>query len=104
MEFPPPYGARSTKQVHGPKKNGQVQKTCTGPKKGAQVKKTCVPKMVASPMQGMSILKGEDNIFMYLQLLGISGLSKWLFKSIDEAAVPQKNVWGLRISHESLHS
>ena len=46
--------------------------------------------MVASPMQGMSILKGEDNIFMYLQLLGISGLSKWLFKSIDEAAVPQK--------------
>ena len=72
------------------KKNGQVQKTCTGPKKGAQVKKTCVPKMVASPMQGMSILKGEDNIFMYLQLLGISGPPKWLFKSIDEAAVPQK--------------
>ena len=104
MEFPPPYGARSTKQVHGPKKKRPGPKNMYRSKEGCPGQKKHVPKMVASPMQGMSILKGEDNIFMYLQLLGISGLSKWLFKSIDEAAVPQKNVWGLRISHESLHS
>ena len=69
------------------KKNnpGKSKKHVPVQKKGAQVQKTCIPKMVASPMQGMWI-----KFVMHLQLLGIPGLSKWFFKSVDEAVVPQK--------------
>jgi hypothetical protein len=46
------------------KKNnpGKSKKHVPVQKKVAQVQKTCIPKMVASPMQGMSILKGEESL------------------------------------------